>query len=37
MKDFKDVNVHLLDKLNDIDTFDDLRPHQELLKHMKNG
>ena len=34
MQDLNYVDVHLLDELNDIDTYNDLKQHQELLKHI---
>jgi len=35
MQDLNNVDVHLLVELNDIDTYDDLKQHQELLKHIQ--
>ena len=35
MQGLNNVDVHLLVELNDIDTYDDLKQHQELLKHIQ--
>ena len=37
MQDLNNVDVHLLVELNDIDTYDDLKQHKELIKHINSN
>jgi len=36
MQGLNNVDVHLLVELNDIDTYDDLKQHKELIKHIQS-
>ena len=37
MQDLNNVDVHLLVELNDIDTYDDLKQHKELIKYINSN